>query len=106
MPEILDTGLASGENGDVLQHGLAAVAKARRLHGRDLQPAAQLVHHEVASASPSMSSAMIKSGLPACTTASKIGKSACKEESFFSWMRMYGIVELRQPITSPRSVKT
>ena len=32
-----------GQDRDVLQHGLAAIAKARRLHGRDLEAAAQLV---------------------------------------------------------------
>ena len=31
---------------DVLQHRLAAIAEARRLHRRDLQAAAQLVHHQ------------------------------------------------------------
>ena len=32
--------------GDVLEHGLAAVAEARSLHGSDLQAATQLVDHE------------------------------------------------------------
>ena len=41
--EVLADHLAVGQHGDVLQHGLAAVAEARRLHGRDLQAAAQLV---------------------------------------------------------------
>ena len=36
----------AGQHGDVLQHGLAAVAEARRLDGGDLQTAAQLVDHE------------------------------------------------------------
>src|SRR5579862_8615335 len=44
--EILADRLATGQDGDVLQHGLAAIAEARRLHGRDLQAAAQLVDHE------------------------------------------------------------
>ena len=35
--EILGDHLAAGQHGDVLQHGLAAVAEARRLHGGDLQ---------------------------------------------------------------------
>src|SRR6266705_1129198 len=38
--------LATGENGDVLQHGLAAVAESRRLDRNRLQGAAQLVHHQ------------------------------------------------------------
>src|SRR3546814_120360 len=44
--EIFGDHLAAGEDSDVLQHGLAAVAEARSLHGGDLQPAAQLVHHQ------------------------------------------------------------
>ena len=39
-------GLAAGQDGDVFQHGLAAVAEARRLHGAGVQGAAQLVHHQ------------------------------------------------------------
>ena len=44
--EIFGDGLAAGEDGDVLQHGFAAVAEARSLDGRDLQRAAQLVDDE------------------------------------------------------------
>ena len=35
-----------GEDRDVLEHGLAAVAEAGRLDGADLQRAAELVDHE------------------------------------------------------------
>ena len=35
--------LAAGQDRDVLQHGLAAIAEARGFHGRNLQRAAQLV---------------------------------------------------------------
>ena len=38
--------LAAGEDGDVLEHRLAAVAEARRLDGATLQRAAQLVDDE------------------------------------------------------------
>src|SRR5580704_15783023 len=44
--EILSDGLATREFRDVIQHGLAAIAKAGRLDGRDLQRATQLVHDE------------------------------------------------------------
>src|SRR3954464_11980491 len=44
--EVFRDRLAAGEDRDVLQHGLAAVTEARSLHGRDLEAAAQLVHHE------------------------------------------------------------
>src|SRR5690606_25602866 len=37
---------AARQDGDVFQHGLAAVAEARSLHRRDLQAAAQLVDDE------------------------------------------------------------
>ena len=38
--------LTAGEDGDVFQHGLAAIAKARRLDRGDAQTAAQLVDHQ------------------------------------------------------------
>src|SRR3984893_14423270 len=44
--EFLRDQLSGGEDRDVFEHGLAAVAKARRLDGRDLQAAAQLVDDE------------------------------------------------------------
>ncbi len=44
--EVFGDHLAAGQDSDVLQHGLAAVAEARSLHGRNLQAAAQLVDHE------------------------------------------------------------
>ena len=44
--EVLGDRLAAGEDRDVLQHRLAAIAEARRLDGRDLEAAAQLVDHE------------------------------------------------------------
>src|SRR5262249_36608633 len=44
--EILTDRLAAGQDRDVLQHGLTAIAEARRLDARDLEAAAQLVAHE------------------------------------------------------------
>ena len=44
--EVFGDHLAAGEDGDVLEHGLAAIAEARRLDGRDLEAAAQLVDDE------------------------------------------------------------
>ena len=44
--EILGDDLAVGEHGDVLEHGLAAVAEAGGFHRGDLQSAAELVDHE------------------------------------------------------------
>src|SRR6516165_307784 len=44
--EVLEDGLAAGEDGDVFEHGLAAVAVAGGLDGRTLERAAQLVDHQ------------------------------------------------------------
>src|SRR4029079_18829539 len=44
--EVFRQRAAAGEDRDVLEHGLAAVAAAPRLHGRGRQRAAQLVDHE------------------------------------------------------------
>src|SRR6266436_2176530 len=44
--EIFRDRLAAGQNRDVLQHGLAAIAEARSLDGRDLQATAQTVDDE------------------------------------------------------------
>src|SRR5690606_33077281 len=44
--QVLGHDIAAGEDGDVFQHGLAAIAEARRLDGRDLEPAAQAVDHQ------------------------------------------------------------
>src|SRR5437016_10059542 len=40
--EVLGDGLAAGEDREVLQHGLAAVAVARRLHGRSEEHTSEL----------------------------------------------------------------
>ncbi len=37
---------AAGQDGDVFEHRLAAIAEAGGLHGSRLQRAAQLVHHQ------------------------------------------------------------
>jgi hypothetical protein len=44
--EVFRDHLATGQDGDVLEHRLATIAEARRLDGRDLQAAAQLVDDE------------------------------------------------------------
>jgi hypothetical protein len=41
--KILRDDCPAAHDGQVFEHGLAAITEARRLHGRDLQPAAQLV---------------------------------------------------------------
>ena len=44
--EVFGDDLAAGEDGDVLEHGLAAIAEARSLDGGDLQAATELVDDE------------------------------------------------------------
>src|SRR4051794_38613654 len=44
--EIFRDRLAAGQDRDVLQHGLAAIAEARSLDGRDLQAATETVHDQ------------------------------------------------------------
>src|SRR5206468_4931554 len=44
--ELLGDHLAAGENRDVLEHALAAVAEAGRLDGDGLEPATQLVYDD------------------------------------------------------------
>src|SRR5581483_8122792 len=44
--EVFGDGLATGEDGDALEHGLAAIAEAGRLDGGDVQRATQLVDDE------------------------------------------------------------
>ena len=44
--EILGDQLTAGEDGDVLEHGLAAVAEARALTAATFKPATQLVDHQ------------------------------------------------------------
>ena len=44
--EVLRDALTTGKDGDILEHGLAAVAEAGSLHSGHIQGAAQAVHHE------------------------------------------------------------
>jgi hypothetical protein len=46
MPRSSKIGRAAGEDGDVLEHGLAAVAEAGGLDGAHLERAAELVDHQ------------------------------------------------------------
>ena len=44
--EVIHDGLAARQDGDVFEHGLAAVAEAGSLHGHDVHVAAELVHDQ------------------------------------------------------------
>ena len=62
--KLFEDGGAAGDDGDVFEHGLAAIAKAGGLDGGDFEGAAELVDHQSCQASPSTSSAMMSTGLP------------------------------------------
>jgi hypothetical protein len=82
--------LAARQNSNVGKLSLAAVAEARGLDGNGLEGAADLVDDQVARASPSMSSAMISSGLLDCMTFSRTATSSLTFEIFELTIRMYG----------------
>ena len=60
--EVFGDALAAGEDGDVFEHRLAAIAEARGLDGATCSVPRSLFTTRVASASPSTSSAMMRSG--------------------------------------------
>ncbi len=62
--------------------------KPGALTAATFSPPRSLFTTRVASASPSISSAMIKSGRAVWTTSSSSGSSGCRPDSFFSWIRM------------------
>ena len=88
MPRSSVMHAAAGEDGDVFEHGLAAVAEAGSLDGATWSVPRSLLTTSVASASPSTSSAMISSGLPALATFSSSGSRSFRLLIFFSWIRM------------------
>ena len=71
--QLVQSGLATGKDGDVLEDALAAIAVARSLDGADAESADDLVEDQVGRASPSMSSAMMSRPRPARWTASRTG---------------------------------
>ena len=79
---------AAGQDGDVAEHGLAAIAEAGRLDGADVSTPRSLLTTRAARASPSTSSAMISSGLPAWATFSSSGIISRRLAIFFSWIRI------------------
>ncbi len=82
--EILGDQLTAGEDGDVFQHRLAAIAEARRFDRRDLEAAAQLVDDQRRQRFAFDVLGDDQQRLADCTTASRIGSIACRLPSFFS----------------------
>ena len=86
--EILADHLALGQDRDVLEHRLAAVAEARRLDRRDLEPAAQLVDHQRRQGLALDVLGHDQQRLAALDHGLEQGEEALQVESFFSWIRM------------------
>ena len=86
--EVFGDGLAAGQDCDVLQHGLAAIAEARRLHGRNLQRAAQLVDDQRRERFAFDVFRDDQQRLAALAICSSSGSRSFIEQIFFSWIRM------------------
>ena len=86
--EVLGDHLAAGEDGDVLEHGLAAVAEARRLDGGDLEAAAQLVDDERGQRLALDVLGDDQQRLAGLHHRLEQRQHGCRLESFFSLMRM------------------
>ena len=100
-PEVLGDHRAAGQDRDVLEHRLAAVAEARRLDGGDLQDAAQLVDDQRGQrlALDVLGDDQQRlAGLGDLLEQRAAGRGCC--EIFFSWIRMYGIFEHARPCLS------
>jgi hypothetical protein len=86
--DVLADQLAAGQDGDVLQHGLAAIAEAGALTAGDLQAAAQLVDHQRGERLALDVLGDDQQGPAGLHHGSSSGSMGCRVESFFSWMRM------------------
>ena len=82
--EVLGDHLAAREDGDVLEHGLAAVAEAGRLDGGDVQRAAELVHDEGREGLALDLFGDDEEGRFCLATCSSTGSRSFMEEIFFS----------------------
>ena len=86
--DLLADDVAAGEDGDVCEHRLAAVAEARGLDGRDVDVPRSLFTTSVARASPSTSSAMIDERLAGWHDLLERRQQVLDAEIFLSVMRM------------------
>jgi hypothetical protein len=82
--EVLGDRLAAGEDRDVLEHRLAAIAEARGLDGGDLERAAELVDDEGRERLAVDVLGDDQERRPACATFSRIGRRSFMFEIFFS----------------------
>ena len=88
MPRSSEIVWPAGEDGDVLEHGLAAVAEARRLDGRDLEAAAQLVDDERGKRLAFDVLGDDQQRLAGLHDGFEDRQHRLQRRSFFSWMRM------------------
>src|SRR6185369_1753824 len=95
---------ATGEHGDIAEHGLAAVAEAGGFDGTDIQDAAELVDDEEREGLGIDVSAMMSSGLPLWAVFSRTGTRSRRLLIFFSWMRIRASSR-RQSIVAGRLMK-
>ena len=91
--EVLGDHLAAGEDPDVLEHGLAAIAEAGGLDGADVEGAAQLVDHQRGEGlALDVLGDDQQRGLPCWAVFSRIGSRSFMFEIFFSKMRITAIL--------------
>ena len=93
-PEVLGDGAAVGQDRDVFEHGLPAIAVTRRLDRGDLERAAQLVddeRRERFALDVLRDDQQRTAGARA--TSSSSGSRSFIALIFFSWMRMNGLLE-------------
>jgi hypothetical protein len=88
MPRSSADHLAAGQDRDVLQHRLAAIAEARRLDGRDLQAAAQLVDDQRGQRLALDVLGDDQQRLAGLHHRFEQRQHRLQAESFFSWIRM------------------
>jgi hypothetical protein len=80
--------LAAGEDGDVLEHGLATIAEAGGLDGAHLQGAAQLVDDQRGQGLAFDVLGDDQQRAPDWAIFSSSGSRSLTLEIFFSWIRM------------------
>ena len=86
-PDFLRDHLSTREDGDIPQHFLTAIAKARRLDPADLERAAELVDHERRERLTLDVLGDDEEGRPACATFSSTGRRSFIDDTFLSWIR-------------------
>jgi hypothetical protein len=86
---------ATGEGGDVAQHGLAAITETRCLdRGSTLSTPRRRLTTKAARASPSTSSAMTRNGLPLeAMLVDQRNEGRARLEIFFSKTSTYGVFQ-------------